>query len=353
MDLTMPYNFLYDQDYVVRLSDEASLIELAEEIFRYYCRVGDDKAASMVALLRIEHLYYKHDTVAVAVQRSHHFTKTWGRYADLHPASLGKIDETKLGKLDSKLVHPGSFIGNPKVDPELYDTSSKVEELCQFIYKNGDERLKTRALLCSVFHHALHDRYYRARDLFLMSHIQDMVDRIETHTQILYNRALVTLGLAAFRQGLIQKCHECLSNICSGKVKELLAQGQAKGYEKDPEQEKIERRRQIPYHMHINPDLLECCHMISAMFLELPHFTKPSGAANPISKTFRKYMTTYNRQVCLLYKLIWYYFNIYFFRYLPVLLRIYVSTCWQPQRPCWLVIGELPVLILSILKYGT
>lgn len=64
---------------------------------------------------------------------------------------------------------------------------------------------RTRALLCSVYHHALHDRYYVARDKLLMSHIQDNIDKVDTKTMILYNRALVTIGLSAFREGLVQK----------------------------------------------------------------------------------------------------------------------------------------------------
>jgi translation initiation factor 3 subunit C len=173
-----------------------------------------------------------------------------------------------------------------------------MEELTNFIFKQGDERVKSRALLCSVFHHALHDRYHKARDMFLISHIQDGIEKSDTTTQILYNRALVTLGLSAFRKGLIQKAHECLSGVCSGKVKELLAQGQSKWLDKDPEQEKIERRRQIPYHMHINPDLLECCHLISAMLLELPVMAKQTAGNSNfiISRHFRKYLHLYNKE---------------------------------------------------------
>ena len=42
-------------------------------------------------------------------------------------------------------------------------------------------------------------------------------------------------------------------------------------------QVKLEKRRLIPYHMHINENLLECCYLICAMFLELPNLTKPTA----------------------------------------------------------------------------
>lgn len=73
----------------MRLSDEAALVELSELVRAYYLRVKDNKAAAVVALMHVEHLYYKHDTIASAVQRAHEFNKTWGKYSDLHPASLG------------------------------------------------------------------------------------------------------------------------------------------------------------------------------------------------------------------------------------------------------------------------
>jgi translation initiation factor 3 subunit C len=285
----------HTHDYVVRLSDEAMLVELAQAVRVYYRRIGDEKSCSSVALLIVEHLYYKHDTIAAAVQKSHIFNTSWGNYGDLHPACKGKMEGISIS--NTKNVHPGCFLGNPTVELPACDSAAQLDELCKSIFKYGDERNKTRALLCSVYHHALHDRYYRARDMFLISHIQDAIEKMDTKTQILYNRTLVTLGLSAFRQGLISKAHDCLVVICTGKIRELLAQGQARWHDKDPEQEKIERRRQMPYHMHINPDLLECVHLTCAMLLELPHMARGNtDVRNVVSRQFRKYLQSYNRQ---------------------------------------------------------
>lgn len=281
---------------MTRLSDEAVLIDLAEAVFHYYVRAHDPRAAAAVALLQSEHIYYKHSTVSAAVQRSHAFNQVWGKYSDIHPASTGRAVKVQTA-FNASTIHPASVSGPPTVEFTVVDYEEKLSFLCQFIFKHGDERTKTRALLFSVYNHSLHDRYYIARDLFLMSHIQDNIDKVEASTQILYNRTLVTLGLCAFRHGFIQKAHDCLAGICAGRIKDLLAQGSVfKHYDRDPEQEKLERRRQMPYHLHINPELLEAVHMICAMILELPHLSKP-GSTQFVSKPFRKYFQGYSRQV--------------------------------------------------------
>lgn len=285
---------------MIRLADEASLIELSVLIFQYYVRVGDKNSAALVALVHVEHIYYKHSTVDQAVQRAHAFTSKWGRLTDVHPACTAKHGVVSTADQDSSKIHPATFQGYPQVDVKAVDPASTLNDLCQHIFKYGDERTKTRALLCSVFHHALHDRFHKARDLLLISHIQDVVDKVDTKTQILFNRALAALGLSAFRAGLINKAHDCLSGICSGKimqVRELLAQGQSRWPDKDPEQERIERRRQMPYHMHINHDLLDCCYLTCAMLLDLPTIARYGIGRPSYNQAFRRYYLNYSRQI--------------------------------------------------------
>ena len=184
------------------------------------------------------------------------------------------------------------------------DSSTLVHDLCVFLYQTTNVRVRARALLCHVYHLAVHGQYHRARDMLLMSHLQEQAGAADVSTQILFNRTMVALGLCAFRNGMIKESASALQELCSsGRIKELLAQGTgASGPgrygERNLEQERIEKLRQLPFHMHVNLELLECVYLTCAMLLEVPNMAKNVHDARRriISKPFRRMLDYNNRQ---------------------------------------------------------
>ncbi|NWZ60821.1 EIF3C factor, partial [Haliaeetus albicilla] len=121
---------------------------------------------------------------------------------------------------------------------------------------------------------------------------------------ILYNRTMVQLGICAFREGLIKDAHNALLDIqSSGRAKELLGQGLLLRslQERNPEQEKVEKRRQVPFHMHVNLELLECVYLVAAMLLEIPYMAAHEFDARRrmISKQFHHQLRVGERQPLL------------------------------------------------------
>jgi hypothetical protein len=244
----------HTKDYIQRLQDETSFLELAERAQTYYEKTNKPRQAARIAARRVEHLYYKSD------------------------------------------AHSGAPAAEVKDDSKVL-----LDKLAHLVYHNGDERSKTRTILCQIYHHSLHDRFYQARDMMLMSHLQESIGRTDIPTQILFNRTMVQLGLCAFRNNLIKQAHSCLMEVCSSRrIKELLAQGTNTNYtDRTPDQEKLERKRQLPYHMHINLDLVDAVHLISAMLLEIPNMAQNAldTKKKVISRTFRNLLDYFERQV--------------------------------------------------------
>eukprot|EP00941_MAST-03F_sp_MAST-3F-sp1_P001084 g1084.t1 len=287
--------------YVERLCDEGILLRLADEVQSFYMRSGDKQWASRMALVRVEHMYYKHNTIAVKVHNAQETRIELGRRNSLHPACSRTSTRTST-PLNVALCHPASACGMaettvtvPTLDPE-----AQLSSLCKFIYANGNDESKMRALLCQVYNMSLHDDYYGARDLLLMSRLQETIKQCNVSTQILFNRALVQIGLCAFRKGMMDESLEALTDICRHpKTKELLAQGTSfsryNNIEKTREEELLENARLLPYHLHIHPDLIDAAHYIAGMLVEVPNMALNSGRV--INMQFRKQFDRHTRQV--------------------------------------------------------
>lgn len=181
------------------------------------------------------------------------------------------------------------------------DVSALVQQLCIYIYSSDAPLLRARAILAHIFNHATHARYHQARDLLLMSHLQDTIQHADVTTQILYNRAVMQLGLAAFRRGFIQESQTILSEMFSTqRQKELLAQSiQRFNTQLTPEQELVEKRRLLPFHMHLNIELLEAAYLTSCMLIEIPLLASVDTEEQRrriSSKTFKRLLDMADRQ---------------------------------------------------------
>ena len=87
------------------------------------------------------------------------------------------IEERKLNKISDE--------EEVSVEQAAASTASQMERMCQFIYSKDDSnRIRTRAMLCHVYFLALHDRWYEARDLMLMSHLQENIGHSDIPTQV-------------------------------------------------------------------------------------------------------------------------------------------------------------------------
>uniref|UniRef100_A0A8B9KB91 Eukaryotic translation initiation factor 3 subunit C n=1 Tax=Astyanax mexicanus TaxID=7994 RepID=A0A8B9KB91_ASTMX len=262
----------HSQEYVDNLKDEGRVCNIIDRLLQYLESKGSTEEVCRVYLRRIMHTYYKFDY------------KTHRRSMGIQGESKSEQDQEESEGEDSAVI---------------------MDRLCKFIYaKDRTDRIRTCAILCHIYHHALHSRWYQARDLMLMSHLQDNIQHADPPVQILYNRTMVQLGICAFRQGMIKDAHNALLDIqSSGRAKELLGQGllMRNMQERNAEQEKIEKRRQVPFHMHINLELLECVYLVSAMLLEIPYMAAHEFDARRrmISKQFHHQLRVGERQPLL------------------------------------------------------
>lgn len=241
-------------EYIARLKDEAVLLKLVTVTQAYYEKSQKLVFQRHTALLRLELIYYHYHS-------------------------------------DSDVL---ANEGKEKKDAKETPEDATISQLAHFLYRNGEDFEKTRALLYHVYYLAHHNRFGEARDLFLMSHVQDSINDADIRTRILFNRTTAQLGLSAFRLGHFDQALDSLTELfLTSRIKELLAQGINQRFtDRDAEKEKLERRRQYPAHMHINLDVLESVHLLSAMFVEVPN-TAQNGQDNKrkvISKVFRRFL---------------------------------------------------------------
>jgi hypothetical protein len=122
-------------------------------------------------------------------------------------------------------------------DSKVSFTVLKNEEdlnlFCAPILRYETDENITRTILFQVFNHSINYRS-KAKDILTMSNVPSTISKHDYYTQSLYNRAIVSIGICAFRNGKLLETQQFLSEICGyakikeqGKdvIREFLAQG--------------------------------------------------------------------------------------------------------------------------------
>lgn len=182
----------HTHEYKERLKDEVILLALAQRTNAYLARTGDEKYQPRIALRQVEHFYYKTATVYQAM-RSMVLSEQAAQAAGEAAAPEEVEEEDTGGDLGADEVLPPAHkvtVPMPMDFSLPEDAGAVMAECTGVVYRLGDDRSKARALLCNVYYLAIHSAYYRARDLLLMSHLQEQVSMMDISTQILYNRCV-------------------------------------------------------------------------------------------------------------------------------------------------------------------
>ncbi|KAF2398254.1 hypothetical protein EJ06DRAFT_544028 [Trichodelitschia bisporula] len=271
----------HTSDYVARLVDEGALYSalLRAQIYQERVRKqpgfeGQAERLNSLILRRLEHLHFRQGRLGSVLETNAWAELPEGLDSDVTPRALAS------------------------------DAEALVKALSNYLFAHSEGIQRARAMLHRTYWTALHDRPWEAKDLMLLSHLSETIPSFDIITQIHYNRTLVQVGLAFFRAGLIWESQTALQEICgSNRQKELLAQGvQVQRYSSlTPEQERAERARQLPFHCHINIELLEACYLVVSMLLEIPLLaqigTAPDQKRRVISKAFRRLLDYSERSV--------------------------------------------------------
>lgn len=174
----------------------------------------------------------------------------------------------------------------PQTSDQCYEEHNSQERIQKLylsvINSDRDKTQKLQATLHLIYHHAIHDRFDQARDILLMSHAQEQIKH--TKLQCHFNRALVQIGLAAFRLGKVKEANRYLKDIFQEnktKVRDLLQQNYSKSFD----QIEATRKNNLPYHQHINIEFAETVYHIVGMLIEIPEIVGESqGYSNIKSK---------------------------------------------------------------------
>jgi len=248
-------------EYLRRVQDENVLLSLCDKVVNFFNEFDQQEYSARLSIIKLTYLHYKNDSIYLKIK---------------------------------------ARLGSRATDSQLYmveNSESLIADLVSKVLKNCTPRMRTRATLLQVYHHALHNRINKARDLLQKTYMSSVIVNQIVENQVLYNRALTQIGMAYFRLGKIRESHEVLVDICQNlRFKELLAQSIGKQMDKTIDMVEVERKRLVPYHMQINLQVLDCFQYTTSMLIDIPNFADNQYSINKpmASRNFKRLIENYD-----------------------------------------------------------
>eukprot|EP00760_Papus_ankaliazontas_P010095 PhM_4_TR14199/c1_g1_i1/m.27960/K03252/EIF3C; translation initiation factor 3 subunit C len=153
------------------------------------------------------------------------------------------------------------------VDVVTSNLRATVLKLNEYVQKHSTSiETKFHSTLCVMYHMALHNEREEAAKIFSSIRASDRITSIsDADTRLMYNRVLARLAIAHFRAGNVYEAGQTILNLYSlPKYKELLGQAQPRIHAKD-KTEKALRSRFVPWHMHVNTEILDVIFFLYCM----------------------------------------------------------------------------------------
>ncbi|CDH15844.1 probable Eukaryotic translation initiation factor 3 subunit C [Zygosaccharomyces bailii ISA1307] len=244
----------HSSDYLVRLRDEQSVYNLILRTQLYLeATLPEECRESHLArpfVKRLDHIYYK-STKLISIMESNAWKSVPSTSSSNFIPYKGDADEQYVTEL--------------------------VQTLAESLRQQKSGGLRKRAILYQVYFTAFNNNFGAAKEMLINSKIQSHINNSDPSLQILFNRVVVQLGLAAFKLCLIEDCHQVLNELlASSHLREILGQQTLQRISANVGSSSTADEREqlcLPYHKHINLDLIDLVFMTCSLLIEVPQMT--------------------------------------------------------------------------------
>ncbi|SCU86414.1 LAFA_0E00606g1_1 [Lachancea sp. 'fantastica'] len=243
----------HSSDFLDRLKDEQSVYNLILRSQLYLeatttAQSDLQKRLARVLTRRLDHIYYRSNKLVAITERKAWESLRGGAKSQVTPFD-GEINDAYVFKL--------------------------IDTLHQMLSSQKEGSQRKRAALYQIYFYALNNQFEKAKEMLLSSHVQSSINYSDPPLQILFNRAVVQLGLAAFKLCLIDDCHQILNEVStSTHLRDILGQQSLQRVANNnafsngsiPSEQLC-----LPFHQHINLDLIDVVFMTCSLLIEVPH----------------------------------------------------------------------------------